>query len=257
MAEFLTTHKTASYIEDIIMKAEAKLVLVSPYLDLSETLFNRLKDADSRNIKIVLLYGKDKLSPERKAQLKELDNLSVFFCKELHAKCYFNENTMVITSMNMYEFSEKNNREMGVLITMQDDALVFNEASEEVESILRASQQEDLQKSKPITQQYNNSKVVKKARTRSPAKKVGLILSGLANFLLGFGLFLFEPKGYCIRCRKTIRLNGKKPLCDTCYSKWVNFKNPNYLERYCHKCGKKRKTTVAKPLCRSCFSGIS
>lgn len=150
MPEFLTTHKTASYIEDVIMKAKARLVLVSPYLDLSDALFNRLKDANNRNVQVTLIYGKDKLKPERKNQLKVLRNLSLFFCKELHAKCYFNETTMVITSMNMYEFSEKNNREMGVLITKEADTHVYNEASEEVESILRASKHEGFRKSEPL-----------------------------------------------------------------------------------------------------------
>ena len=55
--------------------------------------------------------------------------------KNLHAKCYLNEQSAVIGSMNMYEFSEKNNREMGVLVTKEDDPEVFKDAWKETKSI--------------------------------------------------------------------------------------------------------------------------
>ena len=40
--------------------------------------------------------------------------------------------------MNMYEYSEKNNREMGVLIKTQDDTGVYKDAVREVQSIWRS-----------------------------------------------------------------------------------------------------------------------
>ena len=55
--------------------------------------------------------------------------------KNLHAKCYLNEKMAVIGSMNMYEFSEKNNREMGVLVTREHDPDVFEDAWNETKSI--------------------------------------------------------------------------------------------------------------------------
>lgn len=139
MAEFLTTHATAANIENIILNARQKLVLVSPYLQLSRAFFDRLKDSDERGVKIVLVYGKHQLKPNERNQLEKLKNLSLFFCENLHAKCYFNEDNMVITSMNMLEFSEKTNREMGVLAKRQDDAGIFKDAVREVQSIVRAS----------------------------------------------------------------------------------------------------------------------
>lgn len=44
MAEFLTTNGTSYHIENIIIGAEEKLVLVSPYLQISKTFYERLKD---------------------------------------------------------------------------------------------------------------------------------------------------------------------------------------------------------------------
>jgi hypothetical protein len=45
---------------------------------------------------------------------------------------------MVITSMNMYEFSEKNNREMGVLV--ESSEAVYQEAVTEARSIVAAAE---------------------------------------------------------------------------------------------------------------------
>ncbi len=144
MAEFLTTQGTSYYIEDIIRKAKNKLVLISPFLQISKTLFERLKDADRQNVKITLIYGKDELKPDEKKKLQELRNLSLYFFENLHAKCFFNEESMVITSMNMYEFSEKTNREMGVLIRAKGDEKVYNEAVKETDSILASAKKDSL-----------------------------------------------------------------------------------------------------------------
>lgn len=116
MAEFLTTNGTSYNIENIIIDAKSKLILVSPYLQISKTFYERLKDASNKNVSIKIIYGKDELKPNERNSLAELKNVELYFFENLHAKCYFNETKMVITSMNMYEFSEKNNREMGVLI---------------------------------------------------------------------------------------------------------------------------------------------
>ena len=52
MADFLTTNGTSSEIENIIIDAKKELTLVSPYLKLSKTFYERLRDADQRGVKI-------------------------------------------------------------------------------------------------------------------------------------------------------------------------------------------------------------
>ena len=232
MAEFLTTQGTSYYIEDIIRKAKNKLVLISPFLQISKTLFERLKDADRQNVKIILIYGKDELKPDEKKKLQELRNLSLYFCTNLHAKCFFNETSMVITSMNMYEFSEKTNREMGVLIRAEDDEKVYSEAVKEAQSILDLATEDDSRKSKPT--QVKQGQQVEPRRTTSRTKK----------------------EGHCIRCRTNIHYNLDSPYCHDCWEKWdAKGGNPDYREPdgKCHACGKPTPTSKAKPLCLSCF----
>lgn len=140
MAEFLTTTANSFYIEKIIIDATEKLILVTPYLNLSKTLTERLIDADNQNISITIIYGKSELSKKEQTKLENLNNLELYYCENLHAKCYLNEHSMVITSMNLYEFSEKNNREMGIFITQADDKDIYQKSLREINSILSISE---------------------------------------------------------------------------------------------------------------------
>jgi len=254
MAEFLTTHATAANIENIILNSKEKLVLVSPYLQLSRTFFDRLKDADERGVKTVIVYGKDELKPDEKNQLEKLKNISLFFCENLHAKCYFNEDNMVITSMNMYEFSEKTNREMGVLIKRQEDAAVYKDAMLEVQSIVRASAKEGTKIPQNYTQSMTTSSRNKKPAVIPNAERrsvKNVLMNTLSTILAGEKL-----DAYCIRCGTRIPFDPYHPLCDECYWEWAEYKNPSYPEHYCHSCHKQIKTTYDKPLCYTCFSKV-
>jgi hypothetical protein len=94
MAEFLTTQGSSYYVEHIVRNAKKQLVLISPYLQLSPTLVQRLKDADEQNVQITLVCRKDKINPEESDRLRQLKNLAVYCHETIHAKCYFNEDTM-------------------------------------------------------------------------------------------------------------------------------------------------------------------
>ena len=142
MAKFLTTVGNSFYIEQIILNAEKSLTLVTPYLNLSQNLIDRLADADKENIIITIIYGKSDLNIKEKNKIESLKNLELFFCKNLHAKCYHNEKSLIITSMNLYEFSERNNREMGILIEKNSDLKIFEETLKEIESIKNSSSKE-------------------------------------------------------------------------------------------------------------------
>ncbi|MFY0653086.1 MAG: hypothetical protein JXQ96_13680 [Cyclobacteriaceae bacterium] len=157
MAKFITTNGSSYYIEQIIIDAKKSIVLVTPYLSISKNMIERLIDADKKRIKITLIYGKSELKDHEKNKLESLKNLNLFFCQNLHAKCYFNESSMVLTSMNLYAYSEKNNREMGVVIDRLIDAEIFNDAIKEVESIKNSSKQIKSKGPTTITKKSNFS----------------------------------------------------------------------------------------------------
>ena len=140
MAEFLTTNGTTSSIESILRLAKKEIYLVSPFLQISDNNLDRLKEASENGIDINIIYGKEELKPSERSSLDKISKLKLYFYKHLHAKCYFNESQMVITSMNLYGYSEKNNKEMGVLINCIEDHKAFEDAKRETLSILRLSE---------------------------------------------------------------------------------------------------------------------
>ncbi len=232
MAEFLTTNGTSYNIENIIIDAKAKLILVSPYLQISKTFYERLKDASNKGVAIKIIYGKDELKPNERNSLADLRNVELYYFENLHAKCYFNENKMVITSMNMYEFSEKNNREMGVLIDRINDKDLFDKAVSETLSILQSSEQIPLRKAtRQFERDWNKADNSKNSKT-SYKKQV---------------------RGYCIRCEARINYDPEKPYCADCFTVWAQFENYDYQENVCHRCGEYEPTTMAKPQCYNCF----
>ena len=151
--------------------------------------------------------------------MNQLKNLQLYFCENLHAKCYFNEEIMVITSLNLYEYSIKHNREMGVLIKKEKDPNLYQEAVKEVNSIIQDSILD-----------------IKKDSFKEEISKIEQ-----------------NSDGFCIRNREIIPFNPNHPLCRECYIVWVQYSDVYYPESFCHKCGEKYDVSYHKPLCKSCY----
>jgi phosphatidylserine/phosphatidylglycerophosphate/cardiolipin synthase-like enzyme len=139
MAKFLNTSATNYYLEELIKGAKDRLVLISPFLRLNDRIKELLEDKNRLKIDVRIVYGKSELQPEEVNWLKGLAYIRTSFCKNLHAKCYLNEEMAIITSLNLYEFSQVNNNEMGVLIARSDDAALYKDAYEEAQRIIRIS----------------------------------------------------------------------------------------------------------------------
>jgi phosphatidylserine/phosphatidylglycerophosphate/cardiolipin synthase-like enzyme len=226
MAKFLTTKGTSHHLEDIIMGATKELFLVSPYLQISKTFLERLKDASQRGVNIKIVYGKDNLKKEQLNSLQTLKNMQLYFSENLHAKCYFNECEMVITSMNMYEFSEQHNREMGIFIERSNDKDLYVSAVKETLSIIDSADEIK-----------NNISTAKEANNHTKTKLKGHT----------------KHKGYCIRCEEEIKYKTDRPYCTDCFSSWNEWQNFDYVENVCHNCGKEEDTTILKPECYNCY----
>jgi len=139
MAKFLNTSATNYFLEELIKDAKDRLILISPFLKLNDRMKELLADKNRLKIDVRIVYGKSELQPEEINWLKELTYIRTSFCKNLHAKCYLNEELCIITSLNLYEFSQVNNNEMGVLIRRSDDPELYKDAYEEAQRIIRIS----------------------------------------------------------------------------------------------------------------------
>jgi len=141
MAKFLNTSGTTYHLEELIKKSSDRLILISPYLKLNERIKELLEDKKRLKSDIRIVYGKSDLQPEEINWLKNLTFIRTSFCKNLHAKCYMNENECIITSLNLYEFSQINNNEMGILIARDADNQLYSDAYEEAQRIIRISEE--------------------------------------------------------------------------------------------------------------------
>lgn len=228
MAKFINTRKAISEIEELIKNAGEKLILVSPYLKLSKDFKELLTYRNSQDKITTIIFGKQELNPDEMKFLQGLRLIKLKYNEDLHAKCYVNDDKMVITSLNLYEFSMANNKEMGVLIDKNDtaDLQLFDDAMKEVNYINQTSQLFELNSSKPTIIKQLSKNTTKKQKN--------------------------EQSGYCIRTGVEIPFNIEKPLSYDAYKKWNDFGDPNYPEKFCHFSGESSngETSVSRPILR-------
>ena len=226
MATFHTTSGISHHLENIIKGAQDRLVLISPYLQINARLKEILEDKDLFKIDIRVVCRQSELDPKEQGWLRDLSSIRVSTHSNLHAKCYLSESQALLTSMNLYEFSQNNNHEMGILATKDEDPELYGEIWDEATRLLRMS--EDIPATpRPKPSDSSPSPRAKRLRSQS-------------------------GQGHCIRCGEAIALNRKIPLCKGCYRRWKKFRNRHYKEKFCHKCGKENQTSLAAPCCDNC-----
>ena len=139
MSKFLNTSATNYFLEEMIKGASDRLILISPFLKLNDRMKELLADKNRLKIDVRIVYGKSELQPHEIEWLRGLTYIRTSFCKNLHAKCYMNEEMCIVTSLNLYEFSQVNNNEMGILIQRAEDGQLYKDAYEEAQRIIRIS----------------------------------------------------------------------------------------------------------------------
>jgi phosphatidylserine/phosphatidylglycerophosphate/cardiolipin synthase-like enzyme len=142
MAKYLRTSSISAELENLIRDARKELYIISPYLKLSDQVRELLNDKEREKVDVRIIFGKQELAPTEMSFLEDLKYVRLYFSKNLHAKCYLNESKMIIASMNLYEFSQVNNREMGILIDTEneEDRKVYEDATKDIESIIHNSE---------------------------------------------------------------------------------------------------------------------
>lgn len=242
MARFINTRKAVSEIEDLIRSAKEKLILLSPYLKISKDFRELLEFRNSKDKITTVIFGKQELNPDQLQFLKSLQFVSLKYCDSLHAKCYVNDEKMIITSLNLYEFSMANNKEMGVLIDKNDpnDLPLYTEAMNEIEFVLGISQKFDFFSNK--TDNKSTSNINKISNYKEPAPSSIQAAKPNNKELKG--------SGYCIRTGVEIPFNLEKPFSYESFKKWKEYGDPTYPEKYCHFSGEPSngETSAEKPI---------
>ncbi len=241
MDNILLTHQIGSQIIDIIRESKEWCFLVTPYFQPWTLLEREFEKASKDGKKIMFIFRAEELGDNTYADyLNTQYGFDVAYVPKLHMKLYMNERKILISSMNLYDYSKENNYEIGYVINNGYYAKKLK--SDVIES--------DLLKD-------NNVRILT-GNSSSTSKKSDNNNSQTSENKTSFSFFK-DPrensfKGYCIRCgRAKISSNIDKALCPDCYSVWSQFKNIDYEEYFCHFCGNRSEgITYRHPLCLSC-----
>ena len=267
MAEFLTTSGVSKHLEDIIKQAKKQLVIISPYLQINDMIKKLLEDKDHQahtrvesrfskitailknedtqtGIEIRIVYRKGEHDPYDIKWLQTLNSVRITSLENLHTKCYLNEKEAIITSMNLYQYSQQNNYEMGILVSRSDDRELYEKIKDETIRVLGHSK--DINLSAPAEAPTYSEAVAsstQKARASSSRKRKTATST------------LERPStGSCIRCGDSMpEANENKPLCLKDWRFWNESKEDDYPGKFCHFCGKKSKPSKNRPLCINCY----
>jgi phosphatidylserine/phosphatidylglycerophosphate/cardiolipin synthase-like enzyme len=193
MAKFLTTNGVNYVIEEIIKGAKERLVLVSPYLQLNERIKELLSSGYRPDVVTQIVYGKRELDSPERQWLGSVPHVQTRFCQNLHSKCYLNENLCVITSMNLYLFSQQNNNEMGIMMKRATDHQLFADVSTEVDRLLKISESTLNDRQNLVLESETAS--YEKLTTTKLAKQRGMDSRGLQEKLFAAGYLEIRDSG--------------------------------------------------------------
>jgi hypothetical protein len=232
MAKFLNTTGVSYHLEELIKGTKDRLILISPYLQFTERIKEHLSNLNIQKRDIRVVYRENKLQLEENNWLESQIGIRTSLCKNLHAKCYINEKEAIITSMNLYEFSQQNNNEMGIYISKLEDLELYNATLEEVQRLLTISEEIRV--------------TVKKVTADTPPKLEKKVL----DIKPGSAKSSEKHTGFCIRTGVTIPFNLEKPMSYEAYKSWSKFSDPEYAEKFCHFSGEPSngETCVSRPI---------
>ncbi len=223
MPQFLTTSGTSYHIERIITEAQKNVVLLSPYLKLSKIFLDRLKDADRRGVKTLIIFSENQLSASESKLLGQLRHLRIKYFENLYFKCYFNRKNMLITSMDLSRIYEQSNRDIGVLINQRKNRVLYKDAYRETLSIFNTA----------LNCEFIENTIV--VRSQETKEKIRV-----------------AKNAFCIKCHKSILFRPSRPFCPTCYFQWSQNQSKSKEPKYCHECGLEKKISVSNPRCKTC-----
>ena len=105
--------------------------------------------------------------------------------------------------MNLYEYSQENNDEMGILVSKEEDRDLYEAIH------------------KQALRYVGNGEATESGRER-PAAKTTRKKEGQSTTK--------TKVGFCIRCKTDLPANPTQPYCKRCYASWKRYENKTYEE---------------------------
>jgi len=275
MAKFVKGNGLNAAIESIFDEAELQLTIISPFIKLHKRFIDSLKSKnDNPKLEVNLVFGKNESNKSKSLSLQDFEffkqfaNVKIYYEPRLHAKYYANQDTAVLSSMNLYEYSQNNNIEFGIvtqremgLDRLREKVMGFeldNDAWKYFNSVVDSSElvyhNEPVYESSMLglSKKYIRSEVRVDLLTEelSKAKKVQKVKPKTPAEFKSSKPLQASQKGYCIRTREPVPFDVTKPYTDKAFQSWIRYKNDDFNEKYCHFSGEpsEGRTTMAKPI---------
>lgn len=141
MPKFLNTTGVSYHLEELIKSTQDRLILISPYLQFHPRVRDHIQNLNIQKKDIRIVYRESKLQLEESNWLESQIGVRTSLCSTLHAKCYLNEKEAIVTSMNLYSFSQQNNDEMGIYVSKEEDPQLYKDIFEEAQRLLTISEE--------------------------------------------------------------------------------------------------------------------
>lgn len=288
MAEFVESDQLNTALTSMINHADSYLWFISPYIKLNDRIkFNLQALKEKPDTEIVIVFGKNEndvsksMSVEDLKFFTEFPNIRIMHIANLHAKYYGSEDFAIITSMNLYEFSQVNNLEAGVILYAKN-ALekLANMANPLEDTTFKKSydffgrvikQANIIYKKEPkyksamlgLTSKYDGSEIVvdnidKYYKTKKPTNNSypnkwdnnAKTESSKSENYNSYQKNSTPDVGYCIRTGQQIPFDPSRPFSYEAYKTWAQYENMDFGEAFCHLTGKQTfgKTSMRKPI---------
>ena len=187
MAKYLDTSHISSELMELLKEAKEKIILVTFSVQVNTQIQERLKTKSKIGTlsEITLIYGNTKPKKSELQWMSEIDDLKVWKKKNLHAKCYINEKKAIICSMNLYDYSQTTNVEMGFLITKEEDPEAYKKMMEDIDDLKVNGTREKpwLVEDSPITEKQAKTEIKTEKKNKSQLSYSQQIKKHLLEFL--------------------------------------------------------------------------
>jgi hypothetical protein len=140
-AEFLSSVGTSYQIDRLISEATNEIVFFVPVLKLHESVLLKFQQADQRNVRITLVYGKERNQIRGQRWYKEFKNLRILYHDKLNTFFYRNEKEMILTSMGLSDLSGNLRSDMGLLIAKLRDRKAYEDGNYEQELLIEHAEE--------------------------------------------------------------------------------------------------------------------
>lgn len=283
MTQFYTGEALADKLYDIIWNAKKELLILSPFIHLDDYCKEVFKNyKHDPELEVVLVFGKNEREAGKSLNKNDLDffkefkNITIIYCKNLHAKFYSNEKEGLLTSLNLLDKCMVNNIEYGIHFTNSLSPIdkLYTQTNEYTNEVITTSpcvyvkrpnfKKEFLGLKKTyltsdvlwdVTDElYQNRKYTEKFYSDfdgeiNITKELKPNREEFHNTVNEVKKEYKKPReynvsnsyqqefGYCIRTGERIPFDVTHPFSLDAYRSWASFKNWNYRENYCHKTG--------------------